>query len=209
MLHRDLGQGMLCPACLNFVRIAERGNVMKFRNLACLAITALLAAGCAGGAGANSKGDSEKGTKMPKASSFEEIAELLKPALGSCQRMQTTGPGVELQVSDRSRGGKKKAICWYQEQKFAVEFLLIDTDNSTIERFYKNYDSVSSERVGMGFTVRDTGGASDEIEAILRQKLKESGLKFLNCESDFTPYSGIEFVEAKTKGCRYTSVQRF
>ncbi|MGC5277442.1 hypothetical protein [Actinomadura citrea] len=73
----------------------------------------------------------------------------------------------------------------------------------------KNYGSVSSERTGMGFTIRDTGGASDEIEATLQQKLKESGLKFLNCENDFTPYSGIASTEAKTKGCRYTSVQRF
>lgn len=194
---------------------------MKYRGLVVLAVATLLAAGCASGDNdkpdanrpatevADSSGAPGQGAKLPDASSFEEIAALLKPTLGPCQRMVKTGhPAVELNRADRARGGTKKAVCWYQEQQFTIEFLLIDSDNSTIEKFLKDNDMYSSEQVGMGFTVRLVASSNDEMEATVQQKLKESGLPFLNCEHDFTPDEGVDVIEAKTKGCRYTPTPR-
>ncbi|WTW91885.1 hypothetical protein OG216_00110 [Streptomycetaceae bacterium NBC_01309] len=90
---------------------------------------------------------------MPKASTVEEVAELLKPALGPCQSIQTTGPYAKINAADTARGGKQKALRWYQERQFSVAILLVDEDNATLETFHKDNDLYSSERVGMGFMV--------------------------------------------------------
>ncbi|WP_436787702.1 hypothetical protein [Yinghuangia sp. YIM S10712] len=199
-----------------------------------MAVAVFLAAGCGGGgddkqdpsrppaagqsvggAGADGSGEPqpenpEQGTKLAEAHSFEEIAALLKPALGPCQRLMTTGhPLTELNAADKARGGTQKAVCFYQEQQFSLAFLLIDADNSTFEAFHKQHDIYSSEQAGMGFTVELVGSANDEVEADVAQQLKLTGLPFLNCEQDFAPHDGVQVTEAKTPGCRYTPTPRY
>ncbi|MFI6984009.1 hypothetical protein ACIBSV_36075 [Embleya sp. NPDC050154] len=193
---------------------------MKFPKLAALAIGALMATSCAGGddepkalstpaPGAATGGPgadpnpSTPASGLPRARSFEEIAALLKPTLGPCQRMETTGPATELDTADKVRGGKQKALCWYGGQKFSVVFLLVDEDNTTLETFHKGKDTYSGDRVGMGFTVRLLGTADAQVKSTAEQQLKAAGLLFLNCEQDFAPRDGVPIIEAKTTGCRY------
>ncbi|MGR6998680.1 hypothetical protein ACU686_12165 [Yinghuangia aomiensis] len=173
-------------------------------------------AAASGGVGAASSGGSDAGkpdtgkpaSGLPRAGSFEEVAALLKPALGACERMDTTGPETKLDRADQVRGGKQKALCWYGGQQFSVSILLVDADNSTLEAFHKENDTYSSERIGMGFTVRLVGTASAQVKTTAEQRLTSTGLPFLNCEQDFAPHDGVELIEAKTAGCRYTPTPR-
>ncbi|GAA4961552.1 hypothetical protein GCM10023205_26290 [Yinghuangia aomiensis] len=206
---------------------------MRYRNLVALAATAFLLAGCGGGGG-DDKSETNQPTAtgqtaggvgaegssgpeqappaqeaaLPKAVSFEEVAALLKPSLGPCQRMETDGTFAKLTAADKARGGKQKALCWYQEQQYSVAFLLVDQDNTTLETFHKDKDTYSSERVGMGFTVAVVGTANAQVKAAAEQQLKATGLPFLNCEKDFAPRDGVQIIAAKTPGCRYTPTPR-
>lgn len=89
-----------------------------------------------------------------------------------------------------------------------MEFLLIDGDNTTLEALHKDKDIYSSERVGMGFTVDIVGTANAQTKTTAEQKLKATGLPFLNCKQDFAPHDGVQVIKAKTAGCRYTPTPR-
>lgn len=210
---------------------------MRIRGLVLLTAAALLVTGCAGddgepdtsladgaasgatsgagggaatgGGGSEGRSDAESSaSELPRAGSFEEVAALLKPALGACERMDTTGNAVELTRADQVRGGKQKVLCWYGGQQFTVAILLLDADNATMEAFHKDRDIASSERVGMGFTITLVGNAGPQAKTAAEHKLAATKLPYLNCEKDFAPHDGVTTIEAKTPGCRYTPTPR-
>ncbi|WP_436776435.1 hypothetical protein [Yinghuangia sp. YIM S09857] len=166
--------------------------------------------GATGGADAGAPGQDAAGERgeLPEAHTIEEVAELLKPALGPCQSIQTSGPYAKINAADTARGGTQKALCWYQERQFSVAILLVDKDNKTLETFHKDHDLHSSERVGMGFTVTLIEAANPQLKAATEQQLKATGLPYLNCEKDFAPHDGVQIIAAKTPDCRYTPSAR-
>ncbi|MGX1668602.1 hypothetical protein [Streptomyces sp. NPDC055400] len=139
---------------------------------------------------------------LPRASSLDDIAAILKPAVGPCLSLTRDDP--EIDQADKAWGVTRKGWCHYKNAN--IEFRLFD--KAVAEKLLKKNDTTSAsngELVGDGFSVNVIAAVGgDEGEAAVAQEIKAAGLMSLNCQRDFAPYDGVQVIKAATPGCRYT-----
>ncbi|MFF2478781.1 hypothetical protein [Streptomyces sp. NPDC058066] len=139
---------------------------------------------------------------LPRARSLEDIATILKPAVGPCLKLTRDEP--EIDEVDKLRGTTRQGWCRYKDT--AIEFRLID--KAVLGKFLKKNDASSAwagELLGDGFSARVSASPEgDEGLAAVAEQLKTAGLMYLDCQKDFAPFDGVKVIKAATPGCRYT-----